>query len=305
MEPRLLILDEPTAQLDAQGREELLKVMRRLKRRGVAFLVCEHHPERLGEVVNAHWELNAGHLRAVERSLPKAAPSASPRAQAAAIRREDDGVLVTARHLEGEGAAGEMLWGGLTFSVGKGECVAVQGVNGSGKTTLLRCLAGFARPASGELAVLGREPRAEELRGRVGCLYQNPSRQLFESTVGEEVAFSRRRLRPGDGLPEEGAARTLAQCGIADLAEHSPHKLSYGQAHLVGLASALACEPELLLLDDPLAGLDPARGRILLDLLRSVCRDRGMGVVWTTHDSGAVPTWVDRRVELAAPSHDR
>lgn len=318
MEPDLLILDEPTAQLDPAGRRELVAAIARLKETGVAFLVCEHHPERLADVADSHWELSdTGRLRAPpppraddadspweEKAIaPAAAATEDPPAVAAAPAATEDPPPIAARDLVGEGAAGEALWGGLTLSVGRGECAAISGPNGAGKTTLLRCLAGFAAPAQGELRVLGRVPRTADLRGRVGCLHQDPAKQIFESTVFEEVAFSRRRLGRHPQTLEAGVQAALDRCGLAALAGHSPHKLSYGQTHLVGLASVLAHEPELLLLDDPLAGLDPARAHRLLGLLRELARERGTAVVWTTHDSGAVPGWVDHRVELQSPTH--
>jgi len=306
MEPRLLVLDEPTAQLDDEGRGELLAVMRRLKGRGVAFLVCEHHPERLAAVTDRRWELGGGgQLRPATLSGPEADGQATPSA-GVRVPATSGGAdpVVAARGLEGRGVPGERLWGGLELDLNRGQCLALCGPNGSGKTSLLRCLTGFARPARGELRVFGQDPRAADLRGRVGCLYQDPSRQLFESTVREEVAFARRRLGGRPGAVERDVDRVLEECSIAHLAEQSPHKLSYGQAHLVGLASVLVHEPELLLLDDPLAGLDPDRGQALLELLRSRCRERQTAVVWTTHDAGAVPSWVDARALLGEPDRE-
>jgi len=152
---------------------------------------------------------------------------------------------------------------------------------------LLRCLTGFVRSTRGEVRIFGAEPRPEALRGRVGCLFQDPGRQLFENTVAEEVAFTPKRLGMDDW--EERVAETLALCGIEALADRSPHKLSYGQKHLVALACVLAPGPELLLLDDPFAGLDAGRMARVLGLIEAASGERGTAVIWSTHDRRSLP----------------
>ena len=169
--------------------------------------------------------------------------------------------------------------------------MAVCGPNGAGKTTLLRCLAGFVKPLRGEVRIFGEPPDPERLRGRVGCLFQNPSKQLFENTVFDEVAFTLRRLGASGKALDAGVEAALARCGIADLAGRSPHKLSFGQRHQVALASILAPEPEVLLLDDPFAGLDRGRCAAVLDLMYGLSENRRCTVVWTAHSPSALPDW--------------
>ena len=175
--------------------------------------------------------------------------------------------------------------------------MAVCGRNGAGKTTLLRCLTGFVRPTRGEVRILGAEPRPEALRGRVGCLFQETGRQLFENTVVEEVAFTLKRL--GMEGWEERVRETLVRCGIEGLADSSPHKLSYGQKHLVALACVLAPGPELLLLDDPFAGLDAERRGRVLGLIEAASEERGTAVVWSTHDRRSPPDGLQLILDLS------
>lgn len=335
MEPGLLVLDEPAAQLDPQGQGQLLNVIRNLKNTGVSFLLCEHHPERFAAVVDACWRIDAaGQVRpfCLDSAVRATEPRVSGGAEEELSQRHGKPAtpkLVEVRELSMEGAGGEALWTDLSFAVSQGERVAICGPNGAGKTTLLRCLTGFVRPLRGEIRICGTEPRPEVLRGHVGCLFQNPAKQLFESTVREEVAFSLKALPKDrstvsvanrcsvslknrtnyfwtrneplsavDGERDKRVWQTLSLCGIETLADHSPHKLSYGQKHLVALASVLAHEPDLLLLDDPFAGLDPQRTRAVLELLLALSEEQGTTIVLTTHDPRTVPDWVDRVVRL-------
>ena len=339
MEPELLVLDEPSAQLDPEGLAGLMAVITGLKAEGVAFLLCEQHPERVAEVVDSFRELGAPDGRRPARPIPDrdglhAAPAradappapgpggapcvpetgtgptapelrdSSPAPEAAPSSSPDgqkEAVFVDSLRYD---AAGGELWDGLSFGLRRGQGMAVCGPNGAGKTTLLRCLAGFVRPTSGQVRVLGQEPQPQGLRHRVGCLYQNPARQLFESTVFDEVAFSLRRMGAAPGEGRTRVQEILARCGIADLAGQSPHKLSYGQKHLVGLASVLAHEPELLLLDDPFAGLDPEKTTTILQVIRAQCQERGAAALWTTHAPATIPAWTDGVIYLRGEGDD-
>ena len=304
MEPGMLVLDEPAAQLDPEGQEQLLAVIRDLRETGVSFLLCEHHPERFAGVIDACWRIAAtGRMRSLSADLGVRGtePRVNSETERESARRHGeptDPKPVDVRGLVVKGAGGAALWPDLSFSVSRGERIAICGPNGAGKTTLLRCLTGFVRPLRGEIRICGTEPRPADLRGRVGCLFQNPAKQLFESTVREEVAFCLKRSGAVDGECDEQVRETLFLCGIEALAERSPHKLSYGQKHLVALASVLAHGPELLLLDDPFAGLDPERTEAVLELLLELSEKRGTAVVLTTHDPRIVPDWVDRVIYL-------
>jgi energy-coupling factor transport system ATP-binding protein len=146
--------------------------------------------------------------------------------------------------------------------------------------------------------IFGAAPEPRRLRGRVGYLFQNPRRQLFETTVFDEVAFTLRRL----GMPSADRAtrveRTLQRCGIAELSGCSPHQLSYGQQHLVALAAVLAPEPELLLLDDPLAGLDPGAADTVSAALLAAGEEQGTTVLWTSHHLPPSFGWYHRTLGI-------
>jgi cobalt transport protein ATP-binding subunit len=204
---------------------------------------------------------------------------------------------VHARGLSFGYAPGSDVLDGLDFTVAHGERVAVLGPNGAGKTTLMLHLNGLLR-GSGELEVAGlpvRDDTLAALRARVGLVFQDPDDQLFMTTVAEDVAFGPRNL----GLPEDEVAdRTraaLAAVRMEAAAGRAPHQLSMGERRRVAIAGVLAMEPELLVLDEPSANLDPRARRELLELLELL--DRTLLVV--THDLPFAAELCERAVILS------
>jgi energy-coupling factor transport system ATP-binding protein len=142
----------------------------------------------------------------------------------------------------------------------------------------------------------GAEPPAA--LGRVALLFQSPERNLFERSVAEELAFTLRRTGVRGARLEERVARLLERCGLAHLRERSPLRLSFGEQHRVALASLLAPRPDLLLLDEPFAGLDAeSRGRVL-ELLDAEQREAGFAVLIASHDPLPAPGWAHRELAL-------
>ena len=152
-----------------------------------------------------------------------------------------------------------------------GERLGLSGANGSGKTTLLTLIVGLQRPEQGRVFVLGKRRREEadfrEIRGPVGMLFQDSDDQLFSPTVAEDVAFGPFNLGKPRAEVEAVVARTLAQLGIQDYADRVTYKLSGGEKRLVAIATVLAMEPEVLLLDEPTAGLDEAATDRVVEIL--------------------------------------
>jgi cobalt/nickel transport system ATP-binding protein len=186
---------------------------------------------------------------------------------------------------------------GVSFSVGEGERVGLVGPNGAGKSTLLWVLSGLLRPASGEVRWRGRtldEAGRRRLRARVGLVFQDPDDQLFSPTVWEDVAFGPVQA----GLPDAEVSRrvgaALAKVGMSHAKDRPPHHLSEGEKKRVAVATVLAMEPELWLLDEPTAGLDPRARRQLVSLLREL---PGAQVV-ATHDLRLVAELCSRAVVL-------
>ncbi|MFH2063574.1 MAG: energy-coupling factor transporter ATPase [Pseudomonadota bacterium] len=160
---------------------------------------------------------------------------------------------------------------GIDLDIPSGERIALVGQNGSGKTTLIKLLCGLLSPTSGEILYKGKplpDHHFDGSRPEIGLFFQDPDDQLFGHTVVEDVAFGLRN----QGLSRENARHealhALEQVGLEKLAYKEPHNLSYGQKKRAALAGVLAMQPDVLLLDEPTANLDPRQEEIFLDLLK-------------------------------------
>jgi energy-coupling factor transport system ATP-binding protein len=201
------------------------------------------------------------------------------------------------RHVYAAGTSFEVeALRGVSLTVEPGEVLGIVGGTGSGKSTLVRHMNLLLVPASGEVLVDGVDAttvKKSELRRRVGLVFQFPESALFAPTVEEDVAFAPRRR----GLDEEEIRRrvreSLGLLGVGDLAGRSPFALSGGEKRRVAIAGVLAMGPEVLILDEPTAGLDPATRGELLDLIRHL-RDVGVSVVLVSHDLDEVAEVADR-----------
>ncbi|MGW7378806.1 energy-coupling factor ABC transporter ATP-binding protein [Streptomyces sp. NPDC054794] len=172
---------------------------------------------------------------------------------------------------------------GVDFSLARGERVALLGPNGAGKTTLVLHLNGILSGGAGTVTVaglpVGRKHMAE-IRQKVGIVFQDPDDQLFMPTVREDVAFGPAAAGLKGAALLERVRTALERVGMQDFAERPPHHLSFGQRRRVAVATVLAMEPEILVLDEPSSNLDPASRRELADILRSL----DVTVLMVTHD---------------------
>ena len=195
----------------------------------------------------------------------------------------------------------------VSLSVSTGERLALLGANGSGKSTLLKLLAGLAQPTSGEVRAFGvpltadmlkDETKAQAFRRRVGVVFQSPDVQLFNPTVRDEIAFGPLHLGLERAEVEQRVADTLQLLGLEALAERAPYKLSGGEKKKVALGSVLVCDPEVLLFDEPTAGLDPRTQDWLIDLMHRL-HEAGKAIVLATHQLNELPREADHAVVLA------
>jgi cobalt/nickel transport system ATP-binding protein len=172
---------------------------------------------------------------------------------------------------------------GVDLHVHRGERVALLGPNGAGKTTLVLHLNGILTAGAGEVAVSGLpvgKPNLQEIRRRVGIVFQDPDDQLFLGSVRQDVAFGPANLGLRGAALERRVMTALDQVGMADFADRPPHHLSFGQRRRVAVATVLAMEPEVLVLDEPSSNLDPASRRELAEILRSL----DVTLLMVTHD---------------------
>jgi cobalt/nickel transport system ATP-binding protein len=161
----------------------------------------------------------------------------------------------------------------VDLSVASGERVAVLGPNGAGKTTLMLHLNGILLPSAGTVTIGGLPVAKEnfkEIRRRVGVVFQDPDDQLFMPTVRDDVAFGPANLGLRDEALDERVREALAAVGMGEAASRPPHHLSFGQRRRIALATVLAMDPQILVLDEPTSNLDPAARRDLADILTSL-----------------------------------
>jgi energy-coupling factor transport system ATP-binding protein len=185
---------------------------------------------------------------------------------------------------------------GVSLAVEPGEVLGIVGGTGSGKSTLVRHMNLLLVPSSGEVLVDGVDAttlKKSGLRRRVGLVFQFPEAALFAPTVEEDVAFAPRRLGLDEEQVKERVRESLKMLGAGELARRSPFALSGGEKRRVAIAGVLAMGPEVLVLDEPTAGLDPATRNELLALIQHL-RDAGVSVVLVSHDLDEVAEVADR-----------
>ena len=191
----------------------------------------------------------------------------------------------------------------VSLTVRRGEFLGLAGHTGSGKSTLVQHLNGLIRPQEGSVCALGldlsQKKDAAAVKAKVGVVFQYPERQLFAGTVAQDVAFGPHNL----GLSQDEVARrvasSLARVGLdlATIGDKSPFELSGGQQRRVAFAGVLAMEPEVLVLDEPMAGLDPAARRDFLELIGRF-HDEGLTVVMVSHSMDDLANCCDRIVVM-------
>jgi len=304
MHPKLLLLDEPTSQLDVQGKRELCTVLAGLKSRGHTIIMAEHDPRPFAALIDRYLPMAEGRLGAAASTLPEPErylAKSALKPPAAAV--PEGAAVIAVRGLRLSYPETGVALNQVNLQVRRGERVHLFGGNGAGKSSLLRCLAGLERPDAGTLEIAGlADPRPEHLPGKVGVLFQNPARQLFAESVFEEVAFSLRRLGQSCQEMERCVAEALGICAIGHLTERAPLTLSFGEQHRVALAAVVAPKPLVLLLDEPFAGLDFPQRLALLAILAQMPGSHGTTVLIASHDELPDAGWADRRLLLSEGS---
>ena len=177
--------------------------------------------------------------------------------------------------------------GGIDLEINRGEFLAVLGHNGSGKSTLAKHFNAILVPTSGKVWIEGYDTSDEsvtfDIRRRVGMVFQNPDNQMVANIVEEDVAFAPENL----GVPPEEIRRrvdsALEAVGMSAFKKHAPHMLSGGQKQRIAIAGVLAMQPDIIVLDEPTAMLDPSGRREILDAVKKLNREQGMTVVLITH----------------------
>lgn len=347
LRPPVLVLDEPTAQLDPYATEQLAELLRALARAGTTIVFAEHRLEWAATLAERVVVLDGGQIAAhgptaqvlsdrllLERGIGWPRPTLmAERARAQGRWPADRPLPVTTDDLigglrqagDGAGAGGAEVvpepgpaipsagavaspergesivriegvrfsypsgveaLRGVSFSVGRGEQVALLGRNGAGKSTMVRHLNGLLRPSSGVALVDGADTRSTTVARcarHVGIVFQDVRNQLFARTVRDELRFGPRNLGFPAAQVETLVDAALETLGLRDVADQHPYDLPQGMRRLVAVAAVLAMDTPLLVLDEPTAGLDAAAVQRLRDLAGDLVR-RGKSIVVVSHD---------------------
>lgn len=320
MEPAVLVLDEPSSLLDVRGRAAIMRVMGRLAAAGATLVHVTHFmdealaADRVVVMQRGHVALegtpdevfatkNAQVIEALGLEMPfgarlaaalradaadgKVAAVAGPSGEKpAACAPTAEPLAILARDLGFSYGPDAQALDGVSLEVPAHATTAIVGQTGSGKSTLLRLLCGLEAADAGSLTVCGINAATKrgrrQIRRAVGYVMQHPERQLFAQTVAEDVAFGPRNQGLSAAEVERRVAHALDLVGLTDRRDASPFELSGGQQRLAAIAGVLAMEPELLVLDEPTAGLDP-RGRARLRALMTDLAAHGVTLLQVTH----------------------
>ncbi len=195
-------------------------------------------------------------------------------------------------------ADGTLALKGVNLGIKKGQTTAILGSNGAGKTTLFLAFNGILKPSSGRVLFNGKpldysQKGLKELRKSVGIVFQDPDNQLFSASVYQDISFGVVNMK----LPKEEARKrvdaAMIRTGISHLKDKPTHCLSFGQKKRAAIAGVLAMEPEVLVLDEPTAGLDPSGVSEIMKLLLETQKELGISIVISTHDIDIVPLYCD------------
>ena len=278
MRPRMVVLDEPTSQLDPEGAVLVLAAATRLREVGRAVVISEHRLERLVPLAQRLIvvENSRAHIAEPHSWIPPGIASAPPRtttpgADAWSLTNVTAGFDRT------------IVLDQVNLAGRQGEVVALSGPNGAGKTTLLRLISGLLAPLSGHV---DRRP------GRIAYLPQNPTALLHRPTVRAEVELTLDRSHE-----TEEPEKILTQLGLRKVAGRYPRDLSCGERQRAAIAAVLPGRPELVLLDEPTRGMDTEARSALMQVVARL-RDAGSAIVLATHDARLREALADRVVDV-------
>lgn len=320
--PEILVLDEPTTDLDPDSRDLVLQVIPKLKEWVDTLIVVEHEIEHIqaadrmfllsagkifhsgspSEILTRSSMLREHSLAPLDLVRVQEALGMTPRlfavdefARLLAPRRlrKVDTVPRTRSKPVVEIADLSFRYPGrenpaleeVSLEIREGEFAAIIGHNGSGKSTLLKHLNGLQTPQKGNVRILGKEVRGwgrKELSRSVGLVFQNPDHQIFEATVRQEVEFGPRRFGYAEDVMNRNVTEAIETMALSAQAGRDPFQLSKGERQRVAVASILSVQPDILVLDEPTTGLDDQQQRYMLDLLRTL-NSGGKTVIIVTH----------------------
>ena len=296
MGQKIIILDEPLANLDKDGAAMLMGTLRSLAKAGYCIIVIEHRLDMVLPFVDTVWHIGNKTVRKVEnrqeyllQQTAKIEDSCPVYAEQSPLFKLDKVAFSVRKERE--------ILKDISLEIPKGGRTVFLGENGCGKTTLMRLIARLYKPTGGNITQYIDEKFKQKPKGskawykKVGVVYQNPDYQLFMPTVRQEISFGAKS--------EEYAAEIAELFGVKHLWERHPQSLSEGQKRRVSIAAVAACEPEILLLDEPTVGQDYDGLCALVEILNKLHMQSGNTVITITHDVRCAEALCDRAYLIA------
>lgn len=291
---KIVVLDEPLANLDKQGAGILLKQLKLLAEEGYAILLVEHRIDRILAYADVVWNIQKGKLSKIEDKQGFLTKQAGMIRDNCIPKTAEDVLLVADK--VGYAVKDREILKDVSFQVKKGERVLLLGENGCGKTTLLHLLARLKKPVKGQMRQYLDESLGQKTKGNkrwyqaVGVVYQNPNYQLFMPTVRQEIAFG--------AVSQAYAEKMMHRFGLQHLAHRHPHSLSEGQKRRVSIAAVMAGQPKLVLLDEPTVGQDFDGLSSLVKVLNEIHEETGNTMITITHDVRCAESLCDTAILL-------
>jgi energy-coupling factor transport system ATP-binding protein len=344
LEPKILVMDEPTTDLDPFGREEVLSVAKSIREEGRTLLIVDHEPET-AVTADQIWLIRDGQI--VSQGPPSEILVDGPTMESCGIktlpmvelfhsmnwpgnpltveraieliqrhnltqRCERKVATVSTGHTKGSPIlkAEELRYiyptyhvealRGLDLSIREGEFIAILGQNGSGKTTLAKHFNGLLKPTSGRMLVQNKpttEYSHRELSRWVGYVFQNPDHQIFARTVVEEVSFGLKMQGEIPQTIEKRVTEVLEVVGLQGYEHKVPFALTKGERQRVAVASVLAAQPQVIILDEPTTGLDYCHQRNMMEMLKRLNR-YGHTIIIITHSMWVAAEYANRTIVI-------
>jgi energy-coupling factor transport system ATP-binding protein len=303
----ILILDEPTAELDETGTTAILEILKKLKSQGKTIVLIEHKFRKMQELVDTLIVMEAGKIRAI--GAPEDVIQ-NPQMQEIVIpdfkelqqtgrdaRRDAGNPVITVNGLSHSYDRIHALID-INLTIYSGEFIAFVGENGSGKTTLIKHFNGLLHPTAGNVTVQGKDTKGisiAELSRDVGMVFQNPDHMFFADTVYDEIAFGIDNL----GLENRDAIieHTLSDARLLPAKDLYPRWLSRGERQRLAIACVLAMQPRVIVLDEPTTGLDGRESREVMAILKEL-QYHGHTIIIVTHSKEIAADVADRVITM-------
>lgn len=294
MQSKLLVLDEPTSMLDSCAKADVDKLFETLQTRGTTIVQVTH---KISECKNADriLMLENGRLRDVcisklEEFYAEKSPAViESKSMTENPKKSNTAIEISNLNVSYANSQSPIIKD-YSLSVKSGEIVAIMGKNGCGKSTLAKAICGLIKYDSGSVYINGikisektSKSQMREIRKNIGYVMQLPEQQLFAQTVFEDVAYGPKNFGLEGCELDSRVLNTLKSLHIEHLAQKSPFELSGGQQRLAAIAGVLACNPKILVLDEPTAGLDFESAEILRRILNDL-HNKGVTIIVVTHD---------------------